>query len=317
MYIAVSDMLLTYVKSCWAIVYDHVYAENYGITGVYDLVKNGEWTLDRLIDFTGTIYEDKNGDGKKDDGDFYGLTYRAEGCSFAASLYGLGVRSAQIEDNQLVMTLYSEHTVDVFDKLFGMLESQSTLKAPYDGKYTEKLFPHGCAVFANLSLGHCYNNLREYENPYGIIPLPKCDEQQERYCTTLLASADVQAPGTAVIGTVRGDLHDIGKNLVKMMLEGKRITVIDLGTDVSAEKFVAAAMENNAQIICCSALLTTTMSEMEAVVKEAEAKGIREKVFIMVGGAPITQEFCDKIGADCYTSDAASASEAALAYLKQ
>jgi len=133
----------------------------------------------------------------------------------------------------------------------------------------------------------------------------------------LLASADVQAPGTAVIGTVRGDLHDIGKNLVKMMLEGKGITVIDLGTDVSAEKFVAAAMENNAQIICCSALLTTTMSEMEAVVKEAEAKGIREKVFIMVGGAPITQEFCEKIGADCYTSDAASASEAALAYLKQ
>ena len=134
---------------------------------------------------------------------------------------------------------------------------------------------------------------------------------------SLLVSADVQAPGKAVIGTVKGDLHDIGKNLVKMMLEGKGITVIDLGTDVSAEQFVNAAIENEAQIICCSALLTTTMSEMEEVVKEATAKGIREKVFIMVGGAPITQEFCDKIGADCYTSDAASASEAALAYLKQ
>ena len=134
---------------------------------------------------------------------------------------------------------------------------------------------------------------------------------------SLLVSADVQAPGKAVIGTVKGDLHDIGKNLVKMMLEGKGITVIDLGTDVSAEQFVNAAIENEAQIICCSALLTTTMSEMEEVVKEATAKGIREKVFIMVGGAPITQEFCDKIGADCYTSDAAAAADAAIAYLKK
>lgn len=134
---------------------------------------------------------------------------------------------------------------------------------------------------------------------------------------SILVSADVQAPGKAVIGTVKGDLHDIGKNLVKMMLEGKGITVIDLGTDVSAEQFVNAAIENEAQIICCSALLTTTMSEMEEVVKEATAKGIREKVFIMVGGAPITQEFCDKIGADCYTSDAAAAAEAAIAYLKK
>ena len=133
----------------------------------------------------------------------------------------------------------------------------------------------------------------------------------------LLVSADVQAPGTAVIGTVRGDLHDIGKNLVKMMLEGKGITVIDLGTDVSAEQFVNAAIENEAQIICCSALLTTTMSEMEEVVKEATARGIRENVFIMVGGAPITQEFCDKIGADCYTADAAAAADAAIAYLQR
>ena len=134
---------------------------------------------------------------------------------------------------------------------------------------------------------------------------------------SLLVSADVQAPGKAVIGTVKGDLHDIGKNLVKMMLEGKGITVIDLGTDVSAEQFVNAAIENEAQIICCSALLTTTMPEMEAVVAEATAKGIRENVFIMVGGAPITQEFCDKIGADCYTSDAAAAADAAIAYLKK
>ena len=130
-----------------------------------------------------------------------------------------------------------------------------------------------------------------------------------------MASADIQAPGTAVIGTVKGDLHDIGKNLVKMMLEGKGINVIDLGVDVSAEQFIAAVQENDAQIICCSALLTTTMNEMEAVVKKAEEAGIRDEIFIMVGGAPITQEYCDKIGADCYTSDASSASDAAMAYL--
>ena len=132
-----------------------------------------------------------------------------------------------------------------------------------------------------------------------------------------LAEGDVQTPGTAVIGTVKGDLHDIGKNLVKMMLEGKGLNVIDLGVDVSAEQFVAAAQENNAQIICCSALLTTTMNEMEAVVVKAKEAGIREKVYIMVGGAPITQEYCDKIGADCYAVDAASASDAAIAWLKK
>lgn len=137
--------------------------------------------------------------------------------------------------------------------------------------------------------------------------------------TTLLkpymATADIQAPGTAVIGTVKGDLHDIGKNLVKMMLEGKGINVVDLGVDVSAEQFVNAAVENDAQIICCSALLTTTMNEMETVVVKAKESGIREKIFIMVGGAPITQEFCDKIGADCYTVDASSAADAAMKYL--
>lgn len=131
----------------------------------------------------------------------------------------------------------------------------------------------------------------------------------------LMTAGDVVAPGTAVIGTVKGDLHDIGKNLVKMMLEGKGINVIDLGVDVSAEKFVAEAKANGANLICCSALLTTTMGEMAEVVKKAEEEGIRDQVWIMVGGAPITQEYCDKIGADCYTSDAASAADAALEHL--
>lgn len=129
-----------------------------------------------------------------------------------------------------------------------------------------------------------------------------------------LVEAGVESKGVAVIGTVKGDLHDIGKNLVKMMLEGKGLTVIDLGVDVSAEQFVNAAVENNAQLICCSALLTTTMGEMKNVVELATEKGIRDKVKIMIGGAPVTQSFCDSIGADCYTPDAASAADAALNY---
>ncbi len=127
----------------------------------------------------------------------------------------------------------------------------------------------------------------------------------------LLADANVKSKGRACIGTVQGDLHDIGKNLVKMMLEGKGFEVIDLGTDVPAQKFVDTAIEQDCNIICCSALLTTTMSVMEDVVKAAEKAGIRDKVKIMVGGAPVTEKFCQQIGADCYTSDAASAADAA------
>lgn len=127
-----------------------------------------------------------------------------------------------------------------------------------------------------------------------------------------LASSDIEAKGTAVIGTVKGDLHDIGKNLVKMMLEGKGLTVIDLGTDVAPETFVESAKEHNADIICCSALLTTTMFEMKNVVEKVKEAGIRDDVKIMIGGAPVTQEFCESIGADFYTDDAASASDVAL-----
>ena len=122
--------------------------------------------------------------------------------------------------------------------------------------------------------------------------------------------------GRACIGTVQGDLHDIGKNLVRMMLESRGIEVIDLGTDVAPETFVATARDQDCQLICCSALLTTTMGSMAEVVKLAEEAGIRGRVKIMVGGAPVTQAFCDQLGADVYTSDAASAADAAAALLR-
>lgn len=131
-----------------------------------------------------------------------------------------------------------------------------------------------------------------------------------------LVAEGVEPIGRVCIGTVEGDLHDIGKNLVRMMLEGKGIEVIDLGVDVSAERFVQTAIDENCSIICCSALLTTTMGVMKEVVEKAIEKGVRDKIKIMVGGAPITQSFCDSIGADVYTSDAASAADAAEAILK-
>ncbi len=131
-----------------------------------------------------------------------------------------------------------------------------------------------------------------------------------------LAAAGVQATGKVCIGTVQGDLHDIGKNLVRMMLEGKGLEVVDLGTDVSPDAFVNAAIEQGCQVICCSALLTTTMNVMADVVKKAEEAGIRDKVKIMVGGAPVNEDFCKKIGADCYTPDAASAADAAVEFCR-
>ena len=129
-----------------------------------------------------------------------------------------------------------------------------------------------------------------------------------------LNESGATAKGKACIGTVQGDLHDIGKNLVKMMLESKGIEVIDLGTDVAPETFVQTAKEQNCQIICCSALLTTTMTVMGDVVKAAEAAGIRDSVKIMVGGAPVTEAFCKQIGADAYTTDAASAADLAVTF---
>lgn len=129
-----------------------------------------------------------------------------------------------------------------------------------------------------------------------------------------LVAEGIEEKGAVVIGTVKGDLHDIGKNLVHMMMEGKGLRVIDLGVDVSVEQYLDAAQEHNADVIVCSALLTTTMSEMKAVVDAVKASPLAGKVKVMIGGAPVTQAYCDIIGADCYTPDAASAADAALAF---
>ncbi len=131
----------------------------------------------------------------------------------------------------------------------------------------------------------------------------------------LLAEGDISSKGTYVIGTVKGDLHDIGKNLVKMMIEGAGFETIDLGVDVEAETFVSAVREHNPDVLGMSALLTTTMSQMKKVIEALTEAGLRDKVKIMVGGAPLTAEFAKDIGADSYAPDAASAVDTAKEYV--
>jgi len=131
----------------------------------------------------------------------------------------------------------------------------------------------------------------------------------------LLAASGVEMVGKVVLGTVKGDLHDIGKNLVAMMCEGAGFEVYDIGKDVSPEDFVAAIKEYNPDIVGMSALLTTTMRTMESTIKALEEAGVRDKVKVMVGGAPVTEDFANQIGADAYASNAASAAEIATKFV--
>ena len=148
-----------------------------------------------------------------------------------------------------------------------------------------------------------------------MLMAARCMNAATEQLKPLLVGEATAPTGRVCLGTVKGDMHDIGKNLVKIMMEGCGLEVIDLGVDVSPETFVATAKEKQCNIIACSSLLTTCMMEMKNVVALAESEGIRDQVKILVGGAPITQEFCDEIGADAYTGDAAQAARVAVSLL--
>ena len=150
--------------------------------------------------------------------------------------------------------------------------------------------------------------------PEVLVAARALNKGTERLKPALIASG-VEPKGLAVIGTVKGDLHDIGKNLVKLMMEGAGFEVIDLGIDVSDDAFVAAVREHHPHVLLLSALLTTTMRQQGSVIQALIAAGVREQVKIMVGGAPITQSFCEEIGADAYAPDAASAAEVASTFI--
>ena len=155
----------------------------------------------------------------------------------------------------------------------------------------------------------------KFKNNEVFVPEMLIAARAMKECLTLLepllADAGIQPKYTAVIGTVQGDLHDIGKNLVAMMLKGANIGVVDLGTNVPPDAFVAAVREHKARFVCLSALLTTTMPAMRSTVEAIRASGL-DQVKILVGGAPVTQDFCNEIGADGYSQDAASAVDLAL-----
>ena len=132
-----------------------------------------------------------------------------------------------------------------------------------------------------------------------------------------LIEAGVKPIGKVIICTVKGDLHDIGKNLVRMMLEGTGFEVIDLGVDIAEDKIIDAVKEHEPQIVCLSALLTTTMNQQAVVIDALKTAGLRDKVKVMVGGAPVTQSYCDSINADAYSQDAASAAMLAKTFVLQ
>lgn len=133
---------------------------------------------------------------------------------------------------------------------------------------------------------------------------------------SFLADGESCSAGKVVIGTVKGDLHDIGKNLVKMMMESSGFEVLDLGVDIDPAKFIATIKEQNADILCLSALLTTTMPMLRETIAAVIESGLREQVKILIGGAPVTQGFAEEIGADGYAADAGSASKAAKLLLQ-
>ena len=181
-----------------------------------------------------------------------------------------------------------------------------------EGKTAEEILNDGLIAGMN-TLGDDFSAGRAFV-PEMLIAA-KCMSQAMEVLKPLLQGSGIQAKGKAVIGTVKGDLHDIGKNIVKLAFESSGIEVVDLGVDSSAEAFIEAAQRENCSIIACSSLLTTSMNEMARVVELAGKAGIRDRVTIMIGGAPTSQEYCEAIGADLYTPDAATAARKAVEIL--
>jgi len=186
-------------------------------------------------------------------------------------------------------------------------------KAPNDGVDVEKVLNEGLVAGNECSEGKIQKN--EFYVPEVLIAARAMKSGME-ILRPILADKDIKGVGTVVLGTVRGNLHDIGKNLVAMMFEGAGFEIIDLGMDVTPEKFIETAKENKADLVGLSALLTTTMSFMKDVVKAVGDSGLEDKVKVMIGGAPVTQSYADKIGADGYTPDAASAVDEAKKLLE-
>ncbi len=220
------------------------------------------------------------------------------------------IKSNKIKGETLKMEILNEISINVQN---GRSKAVKELveRAIEAGANVEEILNDGLLAGMNI-IGEKFKNNEVYVPE--VLVAARAMSMGTQILKPYLIANGVKATGKVCIGTVQGDLHDIGKNLVKMMMERKGLEVVDLGTDVPAERFVKTAIEENCQVICCSALLTTTVGVMGDVVKAAEEAGIRDKVKIMVGGAPVNEAFCQQIGADCYTADAASAADAAAQF---
>ncbi len=196
---------------------------------------------------------------------------------------------------------------EISEKIIGMEPEkvgELTQKALDEGLDPEKILKEGM-IPAMDQVGD------EYERGDRYVPemLISAEAMKEgmKLLRPLLAEAGVESAGKVLMGTVEGDLHDIGQNLVSMMLEGSGFEVINLGAETPADKFVEGVKENQADLVGMSALLTTTMTHMPEVIEALQEAGLRDKVKVMIGGAPVTQDYADEIGADGYAPDAASA----------
>ena len=210
--------------------------------------------------------------------------------------------------------------LDVFENIARALERGQQKKllslcqqALDEGCRPSDILSRGMIVGMNR-LGEAFSANRAFVPE--MLMAARCMSAATELLKPLMVGEGTEPVGRVCLGTVKGDMHDIGKNLVRIMMEGSGIEVFDLGVDTSAEQFVSTAVENHCGVIACSSLLTTTMEEMREVVKLVHERGLQNQIKVMVGGAPISQSFCDEIGADYYAKDASAAAREAVKILK-
>lgn len=214
----------------------------------------------------------------------------------------------------------AQESADVFENIARALERGQQKKlltlcqqALDEGHEPGDILSKGMIVGMNR-LGEAFSANRAFVPE--MLMAARCMSAATELLKPLMVGEGTEPVGRVCLGTVKGDMHDIGKNLVRIMMEGSGIEVFDLGVDTSAEQFVSTAVENHCGVIACSSLLTTTMEEMREVVKLVHERGLQNQIKVMVGGAPISQSFCDEIGADYYAEDAGAAAREAVAILK-
>ena len=214
----------------------------------------------------------------------------------------------------------AQESADVFENIARALERGQQKKlltlcqqALDEGHEPGDILSKGMIVGMNR-LGEAFSANRAFVPE--MLMAARCMSAATELLKPLMVGEGTEPVGRVCLGTVKGDMHDIGKNLVRIMMEGSGIEVFDLGVDTSAEQFVSTAVENHCGVIACSSLLTTTMEEMREVVKLVHERGLQDQIKVMVGGAPISQSFCDEIGADYYAEDAGAAAREAVKILK-